>query len=77
MILHYAGLDERINAGIPGYEDALKKANVKYTLHMYPNVNHAFHNDTSADRYNKEAAELAWKRTIDFFAATLRAGQGA
>lgn len=77
MMLHYAGLDERINAGIPGYEDALKKAGVKYTLHMYANVNHAFHNDTSADRYNKEASELAWKRTTDFFAATLRAGQGA
>ncbi|MBV9987784.1 MAG: dienelactone hydrolase family protein [Chitinophagaceae bacterium] len=70
--LHYAGLDERIDAGIPAYEDALKKAGVKYELYMYPNVNHAFHNDTSAARYNAEAALLAWKRTTDFFTANLK-----
>ncbi|HVZ24753.1 MAG TPA: dienelactone hydrolase family protein [Sediminibacterium sp.] len=65
--LHYAGLDERIDAGIPAFETALKSAGVHYELYMYPNVNHAFHNDTSAARYNAEAALLAWKRTLDFF----------
>jgi carboxymethylenebutenolidase len=65
--LHYAGLDERIDAGIPAFETALKAAGVHYELYMYPNVNHAFHNDTSAARYNAEAAQLAWKRTLDFF----------
>jgi carboxymethylenebutenolidase len=64
--LHYAGLDERINAGIPEYEQALKDAGVDYTIHMYDGVNHAFHNDTSEARYDKEAAELAWSRTIEF-----------
>ena len=71
VMLHYAGLDERINAGIPAYEEALKAAGVDYILHMYENVNHAFHNNTSPTRYNKEAAELAWKRTIAFFNAHL------
>ncbi len=70
--LHYGGLDERINAGIPAYEEALKKAGVKYELYIYPGVNHAFHNDTSAARYNVEAALLAWKRTTDFLAANLK-----
>ena len=65
--LHYAGLDERINAGIPAYEDVLKKNNISYELHMYDGVNHAFHNDTSASRYNEAAAKLAWKRTMEFF----------
>lgn len=65
--LHYAGLDERIDAGIPAFEAALKSAGIYYELYMYPNVNHAFHNDTSAARYNAEAALLAWKRTLDFF----------
>jgi carboxymethylenebutenolidase len=66
LLLHYAGLDERINAGIPGYEQALKEAGVDYTIHMYEGANHAFHNDTNAARYDKEAAELAWSRTIEF-----------
>lgn len=70
--LHYAGLDDRINAGIPAYEDALKKAGVKYELFMYPGVNHAFHNDTSEARYNADAALHAWKRTLDFFEANLK-----
>ena len=70
--LHYGALDERINAGIPAYEEALKKAAVKYELYIYPGVNHAFHNDTSAARYNAEAAALAWKRTIDFLTANLK-----
>jgi carboxymethylenebutenolidase len=67
LLLHYAGLDERINAGIPEYEQALKDAGVNYTIHMYEGANHAFHNDTSEARYDPQAAELAWSRTIDFF----------
>jgi carboxymethylenebutenolidase len=67
-----AALDERINAGIPAYEEALKKAGVKYELYMYENVNHAFHNDTSEARYNANAAQTAWKSTLDFFAANLK-----
>ena len=65
--LHYAGLDDRINAGIPAYEDALKKAGITYELYMYEGVNHAFHNDTAPTRYNEAAAKLAWQRTIEFF----------
>jgi carboxymethylenebutenolidase len=67
IILHYAGLDERINAGIPAYEEALKANGVDYTIYMYDGVNHAFNNDTSEARYDQTAAELAWQRTIDFF----------
>lgn len=65
--LHYAALDERINAGIPAYETALKAANVRYELYMYEGVNHAFHNNTSAARYNETAAKLAWERTLAFW----------
>ncbi|MGI4879766.1 MAG: dienelactone hydrolase family protein [Janthinobacterium lividum] len=64
MLLHYGGLDQRIDAGIPAYEAALKAANVKYEVFVYPDANHAFNNDTSAERYNKAAAELAWGRTV-------------
>ena len=67
MLLHYAGLDERINAGIPAYEKALEANGVDYTIYIYDNVNHAFHNDTSEARYDQTAAELAWARTIAFF----------
>jgi carboxymethylenebutenolidase len=67
LMLHYAGLDERINAGIPAYEDAVKAAGVAYTIHMYDGVNHAFHNDTNEARYDQAASELAWSRTIAFF----------
>jgi carboxymethylenebutenolidase len=70
--LHYAGLDERINAGIPAYEEALKKAGVKYELIMYPGVNHAFHNNTSEARYDANAALHAWKSTLDFFEKNLK-----
>jgi len=70
LLLHYAGLDERINAGWPDYEKALKANNKKYTAYIYPNVNHGFHNDTTP-RYDDAAAKLAWKRTIDFFKANL------
>ena len=69
--LHYGGLDERVNAGIPAYEAALKQANKPYELYIYEGANHAFHNDTSAARYNEQAAKLAWKRTLDFFAKYL------
>jgi carboxymethylenebutenolidase len=71
MMLHYAGLDERINAGIADYETALKAAGVDYQVLMYDNVNHAFNNDTSEARYNKEAAELAWSRTVAFLKESL------
>jgi carboxymethylenebutenolidase len=71
MLLHYAGLDERINAGIPGYEEALKAAGVDYQIHIYENVNHAFNNDTSDARYNKEAADRAWQRTVEFLKQNL------
>jgi carboxymethylenebutenolidase len=66
LLLHYAGLDERINAGIPEYEQALKDAGVNYTIYIYDGANHAFHNDTSEARYDPEAAQLAWSRTIEF-----------
>jgi len=66
LLLHYAGLDERINKGWPEYEQALKAHDKDYTAHMYPDVNHGFHNDTTP-RYDEAAAKLAWQRTIDFF----------
>lgn len=65
--LHYGGLDERINAGIPAYEQALKENKIPYEIYIYEGANHAFHNDTAPTRYNEAAAKLAWKRTIDFF----------
>ncbi|THU39843.1 dienelactone hydrolase family protein [Niastella caeni] len=65
--LHYGGLDERINAGIPAYEEALKKAGAKYELYVYEGANHAFHNDTAPTRYNAAAAKLAWERTLKIF----------
>jgi carboxymethylenebutenolidase len=72
LLLHYAGNDERINRGIPAFEEALKKAKVEYKLYIYEGAGHAFNNDTSPDRYDKEAAELAWKRTIAFFKEKLQ-----
>lgn len=66
LLLQFAGLDERVNAGWPAYENALKANGKRYEAFTYPNVNHGFHN-TSTPRYNKEAAELAWSRTMDFF----------
>lgn len=66
LLLHYASLDERINAGIPAFEAALKAGNKAYELHLYDGANHAFNNDTNAARYNKEAADLAWGRTVAF-----------
>ncbi len=70
--LHYAGLDERINAGMTAYEDPLKKAGITYEQYLYDGVNHAFHNDTAPTRYNEQAAKLAWQRTIDFFGKYLK-----
>ncbi len=66
LLLQFASLDNRVNAGWPAYEAALKEHGKEYTAYMYPDANHGFHNDTTP-RYDKEAAELAWKRTIDFF----------
>lgn len=66
LLLHYAGLDTRVNEGWPAYEKALKENKKEYTAYMYPETNHGFHNDTTP-RYDKAAAELAWKRTVDFF----------
>ena len=74
LLLNYAGLDQRINAGIPAFEEALKAGDKTYTLYMYEGVNHAFNNDTSAERYDAAAAKLAWQRTIDFFKQTLATG---
>ncbi|UDF02481.1 dienelactone hydrolase family protein [Asticcacaulis sp. AND118] len=71
LMLHYAGLDARINAGIEAYSAALTAAGKRFEIHIYDGVNHAFNNDTSAARYNKEAADLAWRRTVDFFKANL------
>jgi carboxymethylenebutenolidase len=65
--LHYAEQDERVNAGIAAYEEALKKDKINYEIHNYAGVQHAFHNDTSTARYNEAAAKLAWSRTIAFF----------
>lgn len=66
LLLHYGALDERINAGIPDFEAALKAAQKTYELFVYEGANHAFNNDTNATRYNKETAELAWLRTLEF-----------
>ncbi|MBL0155952.1 MAG: dienelactone hydrolase family protein [Bryobacterales bacterium] len=71
LLLHYAGLDTRVNGGWPAYEEALKANSVAYTAHVYEGVNHGFHNDTTP-RYDKAAAELAWKRTLEFFNKNLR-----
>jgi carboxymethylenebutenolidase len=71
LLLQYAGLDKRINEGWPAFEAALKTHKKEYTAHIYPEVNHGFHNDTTP-RYDKATAELAWQRTIDFFNEKLR-----
>jgi carboxymethylenebutenolidase len=69
--LHYGGLDERINAGIPAYEEALKAAKTNYELYIYEGAQHAFNNDTAPTRYNEAAAKLAWERTLKIFKETL------
>jgi carboxymethylenebutenolidase len=71
LLLHYAELDTNVNAGWPAYEKALKENKKEYTVYIYANTNHGFHNDTTP-RYDKAAAELAWSRTIDFFKEKLK-----
>jgi len=73
LLLHYAGIDERINSGIPAFEAALKKASVDYKIYMYEGAQHAFNNDTTPARYNKDAAQLAWQRTTSFLKEKLKA----
>jgi carboxymethylenebutenolidase len=67
LLLQYAGLDDRINAGIADYEKALQAADVDYTIYIYEGANHAFNNDTNEARYDKATADLAWSRTVEFF----------
>ncbi|UIJ70529.1 dienelactone hydrolase family protein [Aurantimonas sp. HBX-1] len=74
LLLHYAGLDERINAGIDAYRAALEAAGVPHEIYVYEGVNHAFNNDTSAARYDKPAADLAFQRTVAFLRERLSAG---
>lgn len=71
VLAHYAENDERINAGIPAFREALEKAGIEHEFHMYPGTGHAFFNDTGA-RYDKDAAALAWKRTLAFFEKKLK-----
>jgi carboxymethylenebutenolidase len=71
LLLQFASHDERVNAGWPAYEEALKAHGVEYAAYVYPDTNHGFHNDTTP-RYDEEAAKLAWQRTLDFFAKHLR-----
>jgi carboxymethylenebutenolidase len=70
LLLHYAGIDERINAGWPAYEAALRENGVKYEAYVYEGANHGFNNDTTP-RFDADAAERAWRRTLDFFKAHL------
>jgi carboxymethylenebutenolidase len=72
LLLHYAALDERTNAGWPALEQVLKANGVKYHMYMYPGTNHGFHNDTTP-RYDEAAAKLAWSRTVAFLKANLKA----
>jgi len=77
LLLHYAENDKAVNAGIEAYEKALKANKKRYTVHMYPGTQHAFNNDTGKARYNKDAADLAWGRTLAFFKETLGAPPNA
>jgi carboxymethylenebutenolidase len=72
ILAHYAENDERINAGIPAFEEALKANNKKYQIYTYPGTQHAFNNDSNPERYNEEQAKIAWKRTVDFFKENLK-----
>lgn len=71
IMAHYGGLDDRINAGIPAFREALESHDIDHQLFVYEGVNHAFNNDTSAARYDKPAADLAWQRTVSFLHETL------
>jgi carboxymethylenebutenolidase len=72
ILAHYASDDQGIDAGIPAFEEALKKAKIEYQIFIYPGTQHAFNNDTNPGRYNEEAAKLAWKRTVEFFKEKLK-----
>ncbi len=67
LLLHYGALDTFVNPNIPAWEEALKAAGKKYTIYFYEGANHAFNDDTAGPRFNKEAADLAWSRTLAFF----------
>ena len=69
---HFAEDDERINAGIAGFEEALKKYNKEHQIFIYPGTQHAFNNDSNPARYNEAAAKLAWSRTVAFFKEKLK-----
>jgi len=71
LMLHYAGLDDRINAGIDDYKKALEANGKNFQIFVYDGVNHAFNNDTSSARYDKKAADLAWSRTVEFLKKNL------
>jgi carboxymethylenebutenolidase len=71
LLVHYASEDPNINKGIPAFEEALKANKVRYEMHVYPNTQHGFHNDTTP-RYDEAAAKLSWQRTVDFFNRNLR-----
>jgi len=72
IMAHYAGNDAGINAGIPAFEEALKKYNKEYQIFIYEGASHAFNNDSNKERYNEQAAKLAWSRTIGFFKEKLK-----
>jgi carboxymethylenebutenolidase len=72
LMAHYAENDQGINQGIQAFEEALKKANIEYQIFIYPGTQHGFNNDTNPERYNEQAAKLAWKRTVDFLKEKLR-----
>lgn len=72
LLIHYAGMDDRVNAGWPAYEAALKAAGKTYTAHIYEGAQHAFNNDADGPRYHKASADLAWQRTVDFLNGRLR-----
>jgi carboxymethylenebutenolidase len=72
MLIHYASEDERIDAGWPAFESALKAHHVKYHAYIYPKTQHGFHNDTTP-RYDEAAAKLSWQRTLAFFKENLKA----
>jgi len=71
IMLHYAGRDDRINAAVPAFDAALRASGARFEMHLYPDVDHAFHNDTNAARYNADAANLAWRRTVEFLTREL------
>lgn len=74
IMAHYGALDKSVNEGIPSYEAALKKFNKTYTFHIYEGAQHSFNSDASKDRYHKPSADLAWKRTVEFFKTNLKSG---